>query len=384
VHILFITRSLSVRDGGGGVASIYTLAKSLAQEHQVTIWTTAHDIHNMDRSICKNCRVQVFQCSYFALLMKLTTKASSIDLAHFDVINVFHFWTVSVLVGALIAAKEKIPTIVHTQGIFLPVALAHRAFRKRVASAAFARRILNSLKGVVVCNMVEVEHSRRWGVRKPIYVLPNAVLPMPARRGVFRRALDLPEHVKVVLYLNRFDPIKRVLELCQAFRKVQDSAEDVVFLLAGDASTSYGREVQAYAVQSGLRAHFLGHVGPEKKWELLADADVLCQYSAQEAHSNALTEALAMGVPVVASHNCNFPLIAFEGAGSVVNSIDEMAEATLRLLLDEDLRRGSSANAFRLGQRYSPEAIAKTYSEIMLQVLSGGRGRGFQPAVEEP
>jgi glycosyltransferase involved in cell wall biosynthesis len=379
VNILFITKSLSVREGGS-VTSIYMLAKSLSLQHTVTIWTTDHDIYHLDPSLYEVCKIRVFRCLFGGLFFSTRAGTTlSREICPFDVINVFGFWTVVALLSAWVAPTAQGAVFLHTQGIFLPVALAHHPRRKRLAGALFARRLVNRFSAAIVCNMVEVPHTRQWGFRKPVYVLQNPVVPMAAQRGVFRRALDLPDNIKIVAYLNRFDPIKRVLELCRAFRLVQDSAGDVVFLLAGDATTSYGQEVQAYAASSGLRARFLGHLGLEEKWELLADADVLCQYSAQEAHSNALTEALAAGVPVVASRSCNFARIGSEGAGFVIDSVEEMADATLRLLVDEDLRRRTSSNAFRLAQNYTPEAVAEAYARIVIQHTSSGAAASPPP-----
>jgi glycosyltransferase involved in cell wall biosynthesis len=151
---------------------------------------------------------------------------------------------------------------------------------------------------------------------------------------------------------------------------VQDRCENVVFLLAGDAATPYGREVQAHAARAGLNARFLGHLGLQEKWSLLADADVLCQYSAQEAHSNALTEALTAGVPVIASRGCNFEEIGKESAGFIVDSVEEMANATTRLLEDDELRSRMAANALQLAQNFTPEAAARSYLQIFNECRS--------------
>lgn len=349
---------------GGSIASIGTLARVLSREHTVEVWTSDHDSEYLDSAVSSVCTVRMFRLASrpFFLAPGLLPALIS-EGRKFDAFNVFHFWTFTGLVAGLILPRLQAPLFIHTQGIFLPVALRHHRRRKQLARLLGAPYLLSRF-AVIACNPVEVPAIRKWGSPKTIHVLPNPVIPVPTERGGLRGRLGLSDDVRVVAYLNRFDPIKRVVELCRAFRVVQDRRQDTVFVLAGDAATPYGREVQAYSARSGLRAHFLGHLGPREKWSLLADADVLCQYSAQEAHSNALTEALTAGVPVVASRGCNFDEIGTEGAGFNVDSVEEMANATIRLLEDDGLRRQMSAQALQLARNYTPEAAAKTYLRI--------------------
>ena len=358
---------------GGSIASIGTLAKVLSREHTVEVWTSDHDSEYLDPAVSSVCTVRMFRLASkpFFLAPGLLPALIS-EGRKFDAFNVFHFWTFTGLVAGLILPFQQAPSFIHTQGIFLPVALRHHRRRKQVARLLGAARLLSRFTAVIACNPVEVPAIRKWGSPKTIHVLRNPVIPVPAERGGLRGRLGLSEDVRVVAYLNRFDPIKRVVELCQAFRVVQDRCQDTVFVLAGDAATPYGREVQAYAARSGLRARFLGHLGLRDKWSLLADADVLCQYSAQEAHSNALTEALSAGVPVVASRGCNFDEIGTEGAGFNVDSVEEMANATIRLLEDDGLRGRMSAQALQLARNYTPEAAAKTYLRIYNECRSPG------------
>jgi len=372
VTILLVTPTLSVRMGGS-VASMIVLAKSLALKHQVEVWTTDYEFLQSDTTLRAACEIRVFRLvsdHFFLAPGMLPTLLR--DHSRFDAISVFHPWTMTGLVGGLVAPSAQCPVLIHTQGMLLPVALGHHAVRKRLAVALGARHLLNRFTAAIACNPVELPSIRRWGFRKPVHVLPNAVIPVATKRGVLRTELDLPEDVKIVAYMNRFDPIKRVIELCGAFRSVQDCVEGVVFLFAGDATTPYGREVQTCAARAGLRARFLGHLGPKEKWNLLADANVLCQYSAQEGHSNSLTEALAAGVPIVASRPCNFSEIGTKGAGFVIDSVEEMAEATVRLLADDYLRRTMSANALQLAQNYTPKAVAATYARIVGECASSG------------
>lgn len=372
MKLLLLSPSLSMRMGGS-ISSVTLLAKILARDHEVEVWTTDHEAEHWDSSLRDTCKVRAFPLVFHrffvapAMLPALLREARG-----FDLVNVFHFWTFTGLLGGLLAPLLQTPVVIHTQGILLPVALRHHVWRKRLARCLGGRWLLNRYSAAIACNSVELEFIRQWGFRNAMYVLPTTVMPMAAVRGLMRKRLGLSGDIRIVAYLNRFDPIKRVVDLCRAFRIVQNQRDDTVFLMAGDAATPHGREAQEYAKKAGLRARFLGHLEPEEKWGLLADADVLCQYSAQEGHSNALTEALAAGVPVVASRGCNFEEIGRDRAGLIVDSVEEMANATMRLLEDDELRRRMSANALQLARKYSPEAITATYLGIVNECRSAG------------
>lgn len=356
---------------GGSITSVTLVAKMLAHDHEVEVWTTDHEAKHWDPILRDICKVRAFRLMFGRFFVAPGMLPALLREIHgFDAVNVFHFWTMVGLLGGLLAPFLKVPVFIHTQGILLPVALRHHGWRKRLAHCLGGCRLLNRFPAAIACNSVELQFIRKWGFRNAMYVLPNIVIPIAAGRGLMRRRLGLSADIRIVAYLNRFDPIKRVVDLCRAFRSVQNKCDDTVFLLAGDAATPQGREVQTYVKKAGLRALFLGHLGPEEKWDLLADADVLCQYSAQEGHSNALTEALAAGVPVVASRGCNFEEIGEAGAGFIVDSVEEMAKATTRLLEDDELRRRMSANALQLAKNYMPEAAAASYLRIFNECRS--------------
>ena len=366
MRVLLVTPSMSALMGGVTV-SIGLLAQVLSRKHEVEIWTTTHQSDRIVPALAQAARVRFFPLALRPCFVapKLVSEVRALG-NRFDAINVFHFWTFFGLLGALAASSHRNPIFIHTDGIFLPAALRHHSWKKALARLAGARALLNQFTAAIACNAIEVPAIREWGFRKPVHVLPNAVLPHKAVPGAFRLRHSIPTHAPLVAYLNRFHPIKRVVELCRSFEKVQAANLNVVFVLAGDCSGSYGREVRALAECTGLQARFVGHLTDIEKWELLADADVLCQYSAQESQSNALTEALAAGVPVVISRGCNFESVAAADAGIVVDSVEEMAQATTALLANPGVRArmGQHASEF-VSANFGPNAIRRTYEDII-------------------
>jgi glycosyltransferase involved in cell wall biosynthesis len=198
-------------------------------------------------------------------------------------------------------------------------------------------------------------------------VLPNFATVRNIPRGKFRSRLGISADTPIVGYCNRFDPIKRVDELCEGFRDMQRRNEQIRFVLAGDYDNNYGRAVKAKAAAIGLQADFVGHLSGDEKWEFLADCSVLCQFSIQEGHSNAILEALASGVPVVVSRGCNAPEVAERHAGMIVDSVSELSVAAGAIVENPELRSEMSRNAKALVEdEYTGDIWVRRFEAIVV------------------
>jgi glycosyltransferase involved in cell wall biosynthesis len=191
-----------------------------------------------------------------------------------------------------------------------------------------------------------------------------------------REKYGIPPDVPVVLYLNRFNPIKRVLEMCRGLARIQAEHGTVRFVLAGDYDNPYGHLVRKWVQDAGLRAHFTGHITGEEKWMLLRDATLMCQYSAQEGHSNALLEGMAAGLPLVISKGCNFDAVERMKAGIVLDSVDGLAQGALQILRNPEMANMMAQNGRKLAnENFSMQAIAEQF-EATLCYASGGTKNG--------
>lgn len=134
--------------------------------------------------------------------------------------------------------------------------------------------------------------------------------------------------------------------------------------LAGDGPERHALEALARTLGLADRVHFSGWVPREHLSEHYRRADIFALPSRAEGMSNALLEAMAYALPVVASDvPGNRDLVTHERTGLLVESEDagDLAQAMERLLTDERLRDslGSAArNHVRAHHSWRTSALA--------------------------
>jgi len=233
--------------------------------------------------------------------------------------------------------------------------------------------------GVAATSESLAEQIRTAAPRTLVHVIPNGIavgaLPTPAERLAARRALELPEDAQVVAFVGRLSPEKAPEVLLQA---AEGTGTRVV--VAGEGPLRASLEARA----NRARVRFLGFVAEVRP--VLAAADVLALPSRTEGLPLAVLEAMAAGVPVVASAVGSLPEVLGNGAGLLVPPGDVSAlRRALEQLSAPELRAAlAGAGRLRVESRYGVAAMAQSYRERLYQpALESARGRArwpqFQP-----
>ena len=208
-------------------------------------------------------------------------------------------------------------------------------------------------------------------------VIPNGVdtaVFSPGNRSVAREALGLPEDAFVVLSAARSgktSPFKGFDTLEAALPHIAQAAEgrDVFLLALGDDApdTQIG----------GVRVRFVPFVSqPAQVAEYYRAADLYLHPSRAENFPLAVLEAMACGVPVVASDVGGIPEIVVDGeTGLLVPADDPQAlAAATGLLLTDDTRRAAlaSAGASRVAALFTLDRQVQAYLDWYAEILEAG------------
>lgn len=207
--------------------------------------------------------------------------------------------------------------------------------------------------------------------RQSIAVVPNAVDAEPfvaaaARRAAARAALGLDADTVVVGSVNRLVPLKRVSLLIDAVARIQGA--NIHLLLVGDGPERHALEAQSRALS--VPVTFTGHRHDVP--ELLSAMDIFAFASSSEGQPNAVLEAMAAGLPVVAASLPAFEGVIADGVHGVVveASAEQMADALRSLAVDPAARARLGAAAKReVESRFSTRAMVEAYEHIYADAL---------------
>ena len=157
--------------------------------------------------------------------------------------------------------------------------------------------------------------------------------------------------------------------LAQALRMLPSSAGRMLLLIAGDGPDRSGIEA-AFAGRTPVEVRFLGTRSDVPV--LLAAADLFVFPTLHENLSNALLEAMAHGLPVVASAVGGNVEVLRGGGGVLVPPGDPraLADALVPLLTDEAARRELAGPArATVAQRYSLDAMLGALDAAYRRIL---------------
>lgn len=172
-----------------------------------------------------------------------------------------------------------------------------------------------------------------------------------------RASLGIGPADRVILYVGRLAPEKRVLALLHALGPLlhADAACRAVFVGAGPARDAVASAARA----AGLQRQVLltGPVAWERMAHVCAIAHAFATVSLSEIHPMTLIEAILSGLPIVARRDPGCTDLVLDGVnGFLVDSDADVAGRLAAILHDDALRQFLAENAKALAPRLTIEA----------------------------
>ena len=201
-------------------------------------------------------------------------------------------------------------------------------------------------------------------------------MPAPRGRDRWRRENGVAADALVFAHVGRFMAQKNHLDLVAAFQQVASADPRALLVLAGDGELR--ETVRARAASLGLEGavRFLGL--RDDVPELLGAADAFVLSSAWEGLPIAVLEAMAAGLPVVATAVGGVPELVRSGeTGWLVAPGAPAALGAAMLALSRDLaaaRAMGECGARLVRGRHTVEGMVTGYAALYLELV--GRARG--------
>jgi glycosyltransferase involved in cell wall biosynthesis len=273
-------------------------------------------------------------------------------------------WRDALFMALAIAARCPVIVQLHGNGLERLYERGGRALRAAIRYALEQ----------AACVVVACEAQRTWlrGVsrRAPVAVVPHPAAPLETREGT---------RAPLVLFLGRLDAAKGLLDLLEAVAALRTAVPEVRLVCAGEGERA---PIERYAERLGIAeaVKFTGWVGPSGKRALFENAAVFALPSYDETMPASLIEAMAAGVPAVATPLGGVPELLVDGVSGFFVAPGDTAtlhRLLRRLLEDRELaaRIGAAAReSVRL--RCAPERalarLGELYAELGLAAFDAG------------
>lgn len=166
-----------------------------------------------------------------------------------------------------------------------------------------------------------------------------------------------------VVSVGRLEHVKGHDVLVSAFAKARARVPDARLLLVGGGSKRPRLQAQVDGLGLAEAVDFVGSLDPVAVRDQLRQADVFALPSRSEGLSNALLEALATGVPAVASRTGGIPEVLGRGGGMMVppGDVDALADALVETLAHPGFRRDLAVEARKNALQWSWDSAAAAF-----------------------
>jgi N-acetyl-alpha-D-glucosaminyl L-malate synthase BshA len=360
--------------GGSGVVAT-ELGKALAEKgHEIHFITYSQPVRL--GSLRKNVRYHEVNVSDYPLFLyppyELVLASKMVDVAKHEGLDLLHVHYAIPHASAAYMAKQ----ILKREGINLPVIttlhgtditlLGRDASFEPVISFA----INESNAVTAVSQSLRTDTYKLFGINIDIEVIPNFLNPNLIDEDIVKEIREeyAPEGTPMLIHISNFRPVKRVMDVMEIYKRVNDLKPSVLIMVGDGPDRS---KAEQFARDHQLSdVVFVGNV--KNPMELLSAADVMLLPSESESFGLAALEAMASGVPVVSSNAGGLPELNRHGVSGLmsnVGDVDEMAKQVFYLIEKEERLLKFKDQARERASAFSLEAVLPLYEKLYDKVL---------------
>lgn len=273
-------------------------------------------------------------------------------------------------------SETNVQTLLATRGLGIPVIVSERSNPAYGAVGRIwrllQRRAYTQAAALAVQTKKVTEHFL-WMPQEKIFILPNPVFEI---KGKYSDELSIDFSGKsLILTVGRLIPSKGFDVLIRAFSRAAKVAPEWQLVLVGDGKERHALEALAEECGVGDRVVFTGTV--KGVGAVYKKAEIFVLSSFFEGFPNVLCEAMAHGLPVVAT-DCDYgpsEIVRPGMDGLLVPVKDEhaMAEALRQLMSDEAARKRMGEKAQEILERFSVKSVMEKWDALVREVTQKRR-----------
>lgn len=181
-----------------------------------------------------------------------------------------------------------------------------------------------------------------------------------------------PEHFTIVC-VSRITPRKGIRFLIQAFKIFEARYAQARLFIVGDGDEKVSLEQLVMGLGLEDKVVFTGAIPHEKVLEYLQKSNVYVLPSMNEGMSNTMLEALASGLPLIATETGGTRELISEGTNGFIVKMkdpDDISEKLEKLILDKNLENSMGIESRKMAENMSWENIAKEYIHLYSETIN--------------
>lgn len=319
--------------------------------HSVPIWKNGNELHH--QSIVN---VLAYAWRGYGYADKLLNEGK------FDAIHAF-FGVPCGAMALCLGKKYKLPYIVSLRGADVP-GFSERFLLLYVFLRPLIRLVWRRAKFVVSNSEGLKQLAQKTDSHQKIEIIPNGV-----DIQMFKPAEEKQNECVRILSVSRLTPRKGLRYLIQAMKILaeKDISQKIKLWVVGDGDEKNALEQLANELSISHTIKFLGRISHENLAPYYSEADIFCLPSLNEGMSNTVLEALATGMPIVATKTGGTEELVRDGENGFFvaqKSAQDLAEKLKRLINNETLRKSFGQASRKRAEAMSWKNAAEKYVEL--------------------
>lgn len=241
------------------------------------------------------------------------------------------------------------------------------------------RKLANQLSAIIAISTSIRDELLSYGLPEDkIALIPNGVdtdqfHPVDERtRSQRRLALGWPDR-KTILFTGTLVPRKRPHLLVKALKELRQQGTDAQLVLAGpETDQAYVQNMKRAAEDANITEHIIYPGFTPEVAPLYQAADAFALPSESEGMPNALLEAMASGLPCLATDiSGSRDLVEHGHTGLLAEpTVDDITQA-IRLLLSESGKRLGHVARGAIEQTYASNVILDQHQRLFRKIMKG-------------
>lgn len=232
-----------------------------------------------------------------------------------------------------------------------------------------------------VSHYLEQATHHTFQIQRPIEVIHNFVSlerfhPKPEVKSLYKKMIA-PNNQRILVHVSNFRKVKRVFDVYEIFVRVNE-AISCKLVMVGDGPERAPLEKLVREQNHQQQVIFMGK--QERIEDILSVSDVFLLPSETESFGLAALEAMACGLPVVASHTGGIPEIVlhnYNGFTAQTGDTEQMASYTLNLLSNCNLYQTFAQNALLTAQKFEDNQVVNLYEKFYQTICNSQKNAKF-------